>query len=166
LLHKLKAAEAELNTRAIIAKLRPHRASVHTITADNGKEFALHARVLRQLDVGVYFAKPYHAWECGSNENTNGLVRQYPPKGTSFADITPAAVAKVQNKLNSRPRKVLGYKTPNQVFFAPERRRGRLILYSELNPRAKKVTDASTPLRGPSMNAGKVARRPMPSTRH
>jgi IS30 family transposase len=119
LLHKLKAAQAEPTTRAIIAKLRPHRARVHTITADNGKEFALHARVARQLGAGFYFAKPYHAWERGLNENTNGLVRQYFPKGTSFAHITPAAVAKVQNKLNSRPRKVLAYKTPNQVFFAP-----------------------------------------------
>ncbi len=92
---------------------------MHTITADNGKEFALHTRVSRHLDAGFYFAKAYHAWERGVNENTNGLVRQYFPKGTSFADITPAAVAKVQNKLNSPPRKVLGYKTPNQVFFTP-----------------------------------------------
>jgi len=119
LLHKLKAAQAELTTRAMITKLRPHRDRVHTITADNGKEFALHARVARRLDAGFYFAKPYHAWERGLNENTNGLVRQYFPKGMSFIHITPAAVAKVQNKLNSRPRKVLGYKTPNQVFFAP-----------------------------------------------
>jgi IS30 family transposase len=120
LLHKLEAAQAELTTRAMITKLRPHRDRVHTITADNGKEFALHARVARRLDAGFYFAKPYHAWERGLNENTNGLVRQYFPKGMSFVHITPAAVAKVQNKLNSRPRKVLGYKTPNQVFFAPE----------------------------------------------
>jgi IS30 family transposase len=118
LLHKLEAAQAEPTTRAMIAKLRPHRARVHTITADNGKEFAFHARVARRLDAGFYFAKPYHAWERGLNENTNGLVRQYFPKGTSFARITPAAVARVQNKLNSRPRKVLGYRTPNEVFFA------------------------------------------------
>jgi len=118
LLYKLKAAQAEPTTRAIIAKLRPHRCRVHTITADNGKEFALHAQVTRQLGAGFYFAKPYHAWERGLNENTNGLIRQYFPKGTSFAHITQAAVARVQNKLNSRPRKVLGYKTPAQVFFA------------------------------------------------
>jgi IS30 family transposase len=118
LLHKLEAAQAEITTRAMLTKLRPHRARVHTITADNGKEFALHARVARRLGAGFYFAKPYHAWERGLNENTNGLVRQYFPKGTSFARITPAAVARVQNKLNSRPRKVLGYKTPNEVFFA------------------------------------------------
>lgn len=119
LLHKLHAAQAEPASRAIIAKLRRHSARVHTITADNGKEFALHARVARRLGADFYFAKPYHAWERGLNENTNGLVRQYFPKGTSFATITPAAVLRVQNKLNSRPRKVLGYKTPNEVFFAP-----------------------------------------------
>lgn len=118
LLHKLEAAQAEPTTRAIIARLRPHRARVHTITADNGKEFAFHARVATRLGAGFYFAKPYHAWERGLNENTNGLVRQYFPKGTSLARVTPAAVARVQNKLNSRPRKVLGYKTPNEVFFA------------------------------------------------
>ena len=119
LLHKLHAAQAEPASRAIIAKLRRHSARVHTITADNGKEFALHARVARRLAADFYFAKPYHAWERGLNENTNGQVRQYFPKATSFATITPAAVLRVQNKLNSRPRKVLGYKTPNEVFFAP-----------------------------------------------
>ena len=118
LLHKLEAATAERTSRAMIAKLRPHRARVHTITADNGKEFAFHQRVAKRLDARFYFAKPYHAWERGLNENTNGLVRQYFPKGTSFAQVTQAAVARVQNKLNSRPRKVLGYKSPAEVFFA------------------------------------------------
>jgi IS30 family transposase len=117
-LHKLEDTTAARTTRAIIAKLRPHRARVLTITADNGKEFAGHQRVARLLGAAFYFAKPYHAWERGLNENTNGLVRQYFPKGTSFARVTHAAVARVQNKLNSRPRKVLGYKTPNEVFFA------------------------------------------------
>ena len=119
LLHKLQAARAGPTSRAIITKLRPHSARVHTITADNGKEFALHAHVARRLAADFYFAKPYHAWERGLNENTNGLVRQYFPKGTSFASVTAAAVLRVQHKLNSRPRKVLGYKTPNEVFFAP-----------------------------------------------
>ena len=118
LLHKLEAATAQRTSRAIITKLRPHKARVHTITADNGKEFAGHQQVARRLAAAFFFARPYHAWERGLNENTNGLVRQYFPKGTSFACITHAAVAKVQNKLNSRPRKVLGYKSPNEVFFA------------------------------------------------
>ena len=118
-LHKLEAATAELTSRAIIARLRPYKLRVHTITADNGKEFAGHQQIALSLGAGFYFAKPYHAWERGLNENTNGLVRQYFPKGTNFAGITPAAVARVQKKLNSRPRKVLGYKTPNEVFFAP-----------------------------------------------
>ena len=126
LLHKLNAAQAEPTSRAIIAKLRRHSAHVHTITADNGKEFAMHARVARRLAADFHFAKPYHAWERGLNENTSGLVRQYFPKRTSFTTITPAAVLRVQNKLNFRPRKVLGYKTPNEVFFAPWWRPGRL----------------------------------------
>jgi IS30 family transposase len=117
-LHKLDAATAELTSRAIITRLRPHRARVHTITADNGKEFAGHKQIARRLEAGFYFAKPYHAWERGLNENTNGLVRQYFPKGTDFTEITPAALARVQRKLNSRPRKVLGSRTPNEVFFA------------------------------------------------
>ena len=104
LLHKLEAAQAEPTTHAIITKLRPHRARVHTITADNGEEFAFHARVVRRLKADFYFAAPYHAWKRGLNENTNGLERQYFPKGSCFAHITPAAVARVQSKLNSRPR--------------------------------------------------------------
>jgi transposase, IS30 family len=119
LLHKLQAATAELTSRAIITKLRRHSSRVHTITADNGKEFALHQHIAMRLGAQFYFAKPYHAWERGLNENTNGLVRQYFPKGSSFAVLTQAALARVQNKLNSRPRKVLGYKSPNEVFFAP-----------------------------------------------
>ena len=118
ILVKLKAATAELASRAIITSLRRHAAPVHTITADNGKEFAGHQKVSKALKAGFYFATPYHAWERGLNENTNGLVRQYFPKGSSFARITQTAVRRVQNKLNSRPRKVLGYKTPDEVFRA------------------------------------------------
>jgi IS30 family transposase len=118
ILVKLHAATAELASRAIITSLRRHDAPVHTITADNGKEFARHQIVAKALKAGFYFATPYHAWERGLNENTNGLVRQYFPKGTSFANVTQTAVRRVQNKLNSRPRKVLGYKTPNEVFRA------------------------------------------------
>ena len=87
LLHKLDAATAEKTTRAIIEKLRRHRTRRHTITADNGKEFAGHRNVARRLGIKFSFATPDHAWERGLNENTNGLVRQYFPKGTRFASL-------------------------------------------------------------------------------
>jgi IS30 family transposase len=118
LLHKLDHATSEKTGAAIIAKMRPHQNSVHTITSDNGKEFAGHQHVAEELDTGFYFAKPYHAWERGLNENTNGLVRQYFPKGSSFAKVTDEDVERVQNLLNSRPRKTLGFQSPNEVFFA------------------------------------------------
>lgn len=118
LLKKLDAATAEKTGAAIITKMQPHHSLVHTITSDNGKEFAGHQRVAAQLDAGFYFAKPYHAWERGLNENTNGLVRQYFPKGSSFVIVLPEEVERVQNLLNSRPRKILNFKSPNEVFFA------------------------------------------------
>ena len=118
LLHKLEAATSANTTAAILAKLQPHQKNVHTITADNGKEFAGHMDVAAQLDTGFYFATPYHAWERGLNENTNGLVRQYFPKGTSLAKVTNDDVLRVQNLLNSRPRKTLKYSSPDEVFFA------------------------------------------------
>jgi transposase, IS30 family len=118
LLHKLDHATSDKTGDAIIAKMRPHQRIVHTITSDNGKEFAGHQRVAKHLDAGFYFAKPYHAWERGLNENTNGLVRQYFPKGSSFANVTAEDVERVQNLLNSRPRKTLGFQSPNEVFFA------------------------------------------------
>jgi IS30 family transposase len=117
LLHKLDAATSDQTTRALIRRLRPYQPFVHTITADNGKEFAGHRKVAKSLSAGFYFATPYHAWERGLNENTNGLVRQYFPKGTSLATVTQRDVRRVQNLLNSRPRKSLDYKSPNEVFF-------------------------------------------------
>lgn len=118
LLKKLDAATAETTGAAIITKMQPHRKLVHTITSDNGKEFAEHQRVAKKLQTGFYFAKPYHSWERGLNENTNGLVRQYFPKGTPFAKVSSEEVERVQNLLNSRPRKTLGFKSPNEVFSA------------------------------------------------
>lgn len=85
---------------------------VHTITFDNGKEFAQHLAIAAALETKTFFAKPYHSWERGLNENTNGLVRQYFPKKTDFATITDADVVRVENLLNNRPRKCLGYNTP------------------------------------------------------
>lgn len=101
----------------IINELKPMAAQVHTITYDNGKEFAHHTEVSNALEAEGYFAHPYHSWERGLNENTNGLVRQYLPKGKSFDSLTHDEIQVIMNKLNNRPRKCLGFKTPNQVMF-------------------------------------------------
>jgi len=89
---------------------------IHTITADNGKEFAKHEEIAQKLEINFYFCKPYHSWERGANENTNGLIRQYIPKGTDFSEITDKNIRWIENKLNNRPRKRLGYLTPNEKF--------------------------------------------------
>ena len=91
---------------------------VETLTFDNGKEFADHERIAAELGCKCYFAKPYHSWERGLNENTNGLIRQYFPKKMSFAQITADQIALVQHRLNNRPRKCLGFKTPDMVYFS------------------------------------------------
>lgn len=87
-----------------------------TMTLDNGKEFAQHQVLTDRLGLGVYFAKPYASWQRGLNENTNGLLRQFFPKGTDFARISHRQVARAEKLINERPRKSLGYKTPSEVF--------------------------------------------------
>jgi IS30 family transposase len=105
-------------TKATIRLLRPYKELVHTITADNGKEFAYHEKIRKALDAKVYFAHPYSSWERGLNENTNGLLRQYFPKSTDFKLVTQAEVNRAVKRLNARPRKDLGYKTPRQLMNA------------------------------------------------
>ena len=87
-----------------------------TLTLDNGKEFAEHQQLETEACLKIYFAKPYCAWQRGSNENTNGLIRQFFPKGTDLARIPQPRFIKVQNLLNNRPRKRLGYRTPLEVL--------------------------------------------------
>ena len=99
-------------------RLTPLRDHVHTITYDNGKEVAGHRHTAHRLQAHIFFATPYHAWERGVNENTNGLIRDFFPKGTDFTTIHPATVAKVDRLLNRRPSKSLGFHTPNEVFHA------------------------------------------------
>ena len=98
--------------------LLPFKHRLHTLTFDNGKEFAGHADLAQILGVNCFFAKPYHAWERGLNEHTNGLIRQYFPKSMPFDILCHARVQEVEDALNSRPRKILGYKTPREVFFS------------------------------------------------
>lgn len=118
LIKKVVSKHAEVVTEATIALLQPYLDKALTITADNGKEFAGHEKIKAALDADVYFAHPYSSWERGLNENTNGLIRQYFTKGSSFENITDKDVEEVMKKLNHRPRKSLNYKTPHSVFFA------------------------------------------------
>ena len=102
---------------ATISLLHPFTNFVHTITGDNGKEFAEHVRIAETLKASFYFAHPYSAWERGTNENTNGLVRQYFPKKTDFSTVALSEAKVAVDKLNHRPRKCLDFKTPFEVFF-------------------------------------------------
>jgi IS30 family transposase len=103
--------------KAIIKLMRPYKDSVLTITADNGREFSRHKKVSKSLKADVYFAHPYHSWERGLNENTNGLLRQYFPKKMDFRSIDAKSIQHAMDRLNDRPRKLLNYATPNEVFF-------------------------------------------------
>jgi IS30 family transposase len=87
-----------------------------TLTFDNEKEFAWHEHMTNAFGIDIYFARPYHSWERGLNENTNGLLRQHLPKGSSFADLTEAHSQWIESELNNRPRKCLGFKTPRQMM--------------------------------------------------
>ncbi|SDC51851.1 IS30 family transposase, partial [Williamwhitmania taraxaci] len=99
-------------TAAAVEALSPLAHQMHTITADNGKEFAAHQVIAEKLQINFYFARPYHSWERGANENANRLVRQYFPKKTDFKTITQEQVQWVEDILNSRPRKRLGFISP------------------------------------------------------
>ena len=117
LLAKVEHNTAAAVQSAIITALQPYCTQVHTLTSDNGREFAQHAVIAAALETDFFFAHPYHSWERGLNENTNGLVRQYFPKQSDFSKITPADLQRVMDRLNHRPRKTLKFKTPHEVFF-------------------------------------------------
>lgn len=106
---------AQLASKAVEA-LREWKPFLHTITSDNGKEFAEHAFISAELGVGFFFARPYHSWERGSNENLNGLIRQYIPKKTDFSSIDDQYVAFVEKQLNERPRKRFEFLSPLDIF--------------------------------------------------
>jgi len=115
-IRKAISRKAEVVKETVIQMLMPYKDKVFTITTDNGKEFALHEEIGKNLECGVYFAHPYSSWERGLNENTNGLVRQYFPKRTDFQFVTENDIILVEDKLNARPRKTLGYQTPEESF--------------------------------------------------
>jgi len=113
-IRKLSGKEAIPVAKIAVWALRKVKNLIHTITADNGKEFAKHEEIAQKLEIKFYFCKPYHSWERGANENTNGLIRQYIPKGKDFSEVTNKQIKWIENKLNNRPRKRLGYLTPNE----------------------------------------------------
>jgi len=113
---KVEKKTSELVSSAIVDKLQPMAARVKTLTFDNGKEFAGHAHIDQQLQSTAYFARPFASWERGSNENLNGLLRQYVPKKRAMSTVSDEEIRMIQNRLNNRPRKRLGFKTPAEVF--------------------------------------------------
>lgn len=117
LIHKVERKTSQAVTDAMTKLLKPHSACVYTITSDNGREFAGHEAISQELGADFFFAHPYASWERGTNENTNGLIRQYFPKHRDFTTITQEEVDIAMERLNNRPRKRLGFLTPNQVFF-------------------------------------------------
>lgn len=125
-IRKVARATAKMTANAMITALSG--LVVKTNTSDNGKEFAYHNKVSKALDCKFYFARPYHSWERGTNENTNGLIRQYFPKGTRFEDISDEQIQKIEDKLNSRPRKRLGFKSPNQMLTKRNYRKGVSVI--------------------------------------
>lgn len=117
LMKKVKSKQARDVTRATIELMQPIKQHTHTITSDNGKEFSYHKEISQALETGFYFAHPYRSCERGLNEHTNGLIREWFPKDTLFEEIKNSQIVEVQNSLNNRPRKILGYKKPSEVFF-------------------------------------------------
>jgi len=90
--------------------------AVASVTADNGSEFAFHYQLADTLGIPTYFADPYSAWQRGTNEHFNGRIRKYLPKGTSFENLTQAELNEFITEINNRPRKILGWATPAEVF--------------------------------------------------
>jgi IS30 family transposase len=116
-LGRLCNKSADVTARVATRRLRPLVASMRTLTVDNGQEFARHQRITQGLKVPVYFADPYAPWQRGTVENVNGLLRQYFPKTLDFTTVTARQLRRAEDRLNHRPRKCLGYKTPHEVFF-------------------------------------------------
>ena len=117
LLGKLSRRTAQTVRQQVCKLLLPVRDKVHTLTSDHGKEFADHAQIAESLQLKFYFAHPYAAWERGTNENTNGLLRQYFPKKSDLQFVSNKKIEKAMSRLNFRPRKCLAFRTPFEVFF-------------------------------------------------
>jgi IS30 family transposase len=116
-LGKLNRLTAKMTAERLRKRLASLADAVSSITSDNGKEFAAHRQVSQGLDCEFYFADPYASWQRGTNENTNGLIRQYLPKSRDLLTLTGPEIRSIENRLNHRPRKCLGYLTPHEVLF-------------------------------------------------
>jgi IS30 family transposase len=114
IMEQLTGKQAAEVTAATIARLEPYKEQIHTITSDNGKEFAGHQEIAKALEIDFFFAHPYHSWERGSNENLNGLIRQYIPKGTNISTLPSELFPRVEKALNDRPRKRHDYRSPQE----------------------------------------------------
>lgn len=114
-MEKLKNKSAEVTGQTIVKAVNGSDQSFLSLTVDNGKEFTFHEKIAEKTGLLIFFAHPYSSYERGTNENTNGLIRQYFPKKTDLSKGSPASVKKVENLINHRPRKVLGFKTPYEV---------------------------------------------------
>lgn len=117
LIGKLQRRTAKLLNQATLRLARRSVENFLTITADNGTEFHSYKDLEKALNIKFYFATPHHAWERGTNENTNGLIRQYLPKGQSMAHVTQRDCNVIAKKLNTRPRKRLDFRTPEECFY-------------------------------------------------
>lgn len=114
---QVKSKQTKPVTKAIAMTMKQLNPELRkTMTHDNGTEMANHKWLTSQTGMEIYFANPYSSWERGTNENTNGLIRRFFPKGTDFSCVTRKQLRDAQNNLNNRPRKVLGYKTPNEMM--------------------------------------------------
>lgn len=113
---KVNSKEADEVCSAIIKRMKNNKLPLYSMTGDNGTEFSEHKKIADALDIDFYFTHPYSSWEKGTNESTNGLIRQYFPKGTDFGSITQSMLDEVETALNTRPRKTLKYKTPAQIM--------------------------------------------------
>ncbi len=123
---KIDSKEAAVVETKAIELLKDWLPYLHTLTTDNGREFANHKKIAQRLCIAFFFARPYHSWERGANENLNGLVRQYFPKKSDFNLITEQQVNEVVDKLNNRPRKRFGFKTPNEIFSQAIQNNGKV----------------------------------------
>ena len=113
----VESKKADVVTQAIIELLYPIKKLVYTITSDNGKEFSYHEEISKKLDIDFYFCDPYSSWQRGLNEHTNGLIREYIPKKSSFENITQSQITIIQNRLNDRHRKILNFYSPKEIFL-------------------------------------------------
>jgi transposase, IS30 family len=117
IIRKLENKSAEITSQAIIDSLNSSDTNFKSITFDNGKEFSLHEKIAENTGISIYFAHPYSSFERGTNENTNGLIRQYFPKDCDLSQLDSSKVRTVENLLNHRPRKSLGFRTPYESHY-------------------------------------------------